>query len=386
MRKRPVLLGLAIVLVAVNLRPALASVGPVLDDLGLSDAVAAVLTAVPVVCLGAVAAAAPALARRWGLELVVAFAVAAVGTGLLVRVVDGVPALFAGTILAAGAIAVANVLLPALIKRDFAEHSGPMMGLYSMALSGSAAVAAGATVPLGEALDRGWRGALAVWAVPAVVALLTWLPFTRRHIKPALDEVRRGGSLLRDTLAWQVTIFFGLQSLLFYAVLAWLPSYYRDQGFRPAVAGLLLSVSTLVQVPVTLLLPALAGRMRDQRLLAVGCTLFTVAGLTGVLLAPTRTPYLWMVLLGIGQGGTFAVGLTLFVLRTRTALHTARLSALAQTFGYLLAATGPLLVGLVHDATGSWTPALGLLLLLAVPQVAAGLLAGRARTVAPMED
>jgi len=381
--KRPVLLGVAIALVAVNLRPALASVGPVLDDLGLSDPMAAVLTAVPVLCLGAVAATAPALARRWGLEPVVALAVAAIATGLLLRVVDGVPLLFAGTVLAAGAIAVANVLLPAVIKRDFADHSGPMMGVYSMALSGSAAVAAGATVPLGDALGRGWRGALAVWAVPAVVALLAWLPVARRHTRPSAASGRPSGSLLRDPLAWQVAVFFGMQSLLFYAVLAWLPSYFRDQGYPPAIAGLLLSVGTLVQVPITLFVPALAGRMRDQRLLIAVCTLLTMAGLAGVLLAPTHLPYLWTVVLGMGQGGAFAVGLTLFVLRTRTTLQTARLSALAQTFGYLLAAGGPLVVGLVHDATGSWTLALGLLLLLAVPQLAAGLLAGRARTVAP---
>jgi CP family cyanate transporter-like MFS transporter len=382
--RHPVLLGLAIALVAVNLRPTLASVGPVLADLrtslGLSGTETAVLTAVPVLCLGALAATAPTLARRWGMEPVIAAVLAVIGAGLLLRASGGAMVLFAGTVIVSGAIAIANVLLPAIIKRDFAGGSGTMMGVYSMALSGSAAVAAGATVPIGNALRLGWRGALGAWALPAVVGLIGWIPFARgRHSPPA--GAPRGGSLLRDPLAWQVTLFFGLQSLSFYAVLAWLPSVYRDHGYSPAAAGILLSTSALVQLPITLVVPNLAARFADQRAFAVGCTLLTMVGLGGVLLAPTAAPYLWMLLLGVGQGTSFAIGLTLFVLRARATVDTARLSAMAQTFGYLVAAGGPLLVGTVHDATRSWTPALALLLLLALPQLLTGLLAGRSRYV-----
>ncbi|MGC9667788.1 CynX/NimT family MFS transporter [Planosporangium sp. 12N6] len=382
--RHPVLVGLAIALVAANLRPALASVGPVIADLradlGLPGAAAAALTAVPVLCLGALAATAPALARRWGMEPVIAAVLAVIGAGLLARVSGGVVALFAGTVVVSGAIAVANVLLPAIIKRDFAGRGGTMMGVYSMALSGSAAIAAGATVPIGDAVGHGWRGALGAWALPAVVALVAWVPFARgHHGRPA--GAPPGRSLLRDPLAWQVTLFFGLQSLSFYAVLAWLPSVYRDHGYHPAAAGLMLSVSALVQIPVTLVLPSLAGRLADQRVLAAGCTLVTTAALTGILVAPTAAPYLWMLLLGLGQGAAFAVGLTLFVLRTRSSADTARLSAMAQTFGYLVAAGGPLLVGAAHDAARSWTPALALLVLLGVPQLVTGALAGRSRHV-----
>jgi CP family cyanate transporter-like MFS transporter len=382
--RRPVLLGLAIALVATNLRPTLASVGPVLADLradlGLSSAEASVLTAAPVLCLGALAATAPALARRWGMERVIAAVLAVIGTGLLLRISGGAMVLLAGTVIVSGAIAIANVLLPAVIKRDFASRSGTMMGVYSMALSGSAAIAAGATVPIGNLIHGGWRGALGAWALPAALALVTWIPFARaRHSPPSTAPA--GRSLLRDPLAWQVTFFFGLQSLSFYAVLAWLPSIYRDHGYSPAAAGLMLSASALIQIPITLALPNLAARLADQRVLPVASTLLTVAGLTGVMLAPTATPYLWMVLLGIGQGASFAVGLTLFVLRTRVTADTARLSAMAQTFGYLVAAGGPLLVGTVHDAARSWTPALALLLLLALPQLLTGLLASRNRYV-----
>ncbi len=393
--RHPVLLGFTIALVAANLRPALASVGPVLTDLrtdlGLSGTAAAVLTAVPVICLGAVAATAPGLARRWGMEPIVAAVLGVLVAALLLRVADGVVVLFAGTIVASGAIAVANVLLPAVIKRDFPTGSGAMMGVYTMALSGSAAVAAASTVPIGDALGHGWRGALGAWAVPAAVALVAWLPFARAHTPPPADgapdtkpDTRPGDeprSLLRDKLAWNVTLFFGLQALSFYAVLAWLPSIYRDHGYSPAAAGLLLSVSAIMQVPITLVLPGIAGRSTDQRLLTTVATVLTSAGLAGILLAPTAAPYLWMIVLGTGQGATFALGLTMFVLRARSTAATARLSAMAQTFGYLVAAGGPLLVGAVHDAAGSWTPALVLLLVLIAPQLVTGVIAGRARYV-----
>jgi len=260
-----------------------------------------VLTALPVVCLGVLAATAPALARRWGMERVIAMVLGGVIAGLLVRVVAGPVLLFAGTVLVSGSIAIANVLLPAVIKRDFAGHSGPMMGVYTMALSGSAAVAAGSTVPIGDLLGYGWRGALAAWAAPAVLALLAWLPYTRAHHPPPAAGPG-GRALLRSALAWQVTLFFGLQALSFYAVLAWLPSVYRDHGYSPAAAGLLLSVSAVVQIPVTLLLPSLVTKVHDQRMLAAVATLLTAAGLAGILVAPTAVPYLWVLVLGVGQG------------------------------------------------------------------------------------
>jgi CP family cyanate transporter-like MFS transporter len=375
----PVLLGATIAVVAANLRPALASVGPVLSDirsdLGLSGTAAALLTALPVLCLGGLAAAAPALARRWGMEPTVALVLGVLVIGLVLRVLGGPGLLFAGTVAAAGGIAVANVLLPALIKRDFPAGTGTMMGVYTMALSGSAAVAAGLTVPIGVAVGRGWRGALGVWALPAALALLLWLAFSRGHTAPEAQRSR--SSLLRSPLAWQVTVFFGLQALVFYAVLGWLPSVYRDSGYSAAAAGFVLSLSALVQIPVTLLLPRFAGRASGQRIDVAAATLLTGAGLGGVLLAPTAAPYLWAVLLGAGQGAAFALGLLFFVLRTRDSADTARLSALAQTAGYLLAGTGPLLFGALHDVSASWTPPLVLLLVLLVPQLWTGLLAAR---------
>jgi MFS transporter, CP family, cyanate transporter len=382
-RRHPFLLGLVVALAAVNLRPAVASVGPVLPEMRaevpLSGTGAAVLTFAPVLCFGVLAGVAPRLARRLGIEPVLLAVVVAVAAGLAVRVLDGPVLLFVGTVVAGGAIAVGNVLVPPLIKRDFPGRAGLMMGVYTMAVSGSAAAAAGLTVPLGDAIGLGWRGALAVWTVPAVVAAVAWLPRARAHTRTA--QPPPPGSLGRSALAWQVTLYFGLQSLSFYAVLAWLPSIYRDYGFGAAEAGVLLSVSGLVQLPVVLVLPALASRAANQIAYIVACTLLIGVGLVGVLLAPTAAPYLWVVLIGVGQGGSFALGLNLFVLRTRRVADTARLSAMAQSIGYTICAFGPLLVGVLHDVTGSWTPPLVLLLVLVLPQLVFGVLSGRARTV-----
>ena len=382
-RRHGLLLALAIVLVAVNLRPAVAGVGPVLPELraglSLSGTAVAVLTTLPVLCFGLLATTAPRLARRYGIEPVLVGIMAALAVGALGRVLDGAPALFAGTVVAGGAIAIGNVLIPPLIKRDFPDRTGSMMGVYSMAVSGTAAVAAGLAVPLAGATGLGWRGALGVWAVPAAAAALVWLPRSRGRTRPPTPPPAR--SLLRDPLAWQLTVYFGLQSLSFYAVLAWLPSMYRDFGASPALAGFLLSLSGLVQIPVSLVLPGLAARARTQVGYAVAGTALIGAGLAGVLLAPMAAPYLWVALIGLGQGGCFALGLNLFVLRTRRVADTARVSAMAQSVGYTLCAVGPLLVGVLHDATGSWTVPLVLLLALLVPQLVTGALAGRDRTV-----
>jgi MFS transporter, CP family, cyanate transporter len=387
-RGHPVLLGTAVALIAFNLRPAVAAVGPVLPeiraDLHLSGIEAALLTTLPVLCFGVLAAVAPRLARRAGIEPVLMGAVLVLLAAQLVRVLDGPSLLFAGTFFVGAAIATANVMLPPLIKRDFPTRTGLMMGIYSMTLSGSAAIGAGATVPLGDLLGLGWPGALAVWTIPAALAAVAWLPRTRAHTPPSTPPPAR--SLLRDALAWQVTVYFGLQALTFYALLAWLPTIYRGYGYSAAEAGFLLSSSGLVQIPIALVLPTLLTRAANQIPHFVVATTVFAAGVAGVLLAPTSAPYLWMALLGVGGGACFAIGLTLFVLRTDRPSDTARLSAMAQSFGYVITAFGPLLAGVVFDLTGSWTAPLLLLLLLMAPQLWAGILACRQRYVSHHAD
>lgn len=380
-------MALAVLGVAVNLRPAVVAVGPVLgeigEDLGLASWALALLVALPLLCFGALAPLGPWLGRRYGLEPVLAAVLALIALSLLLRVVGGATLLFAGTAVAAGGMAVANVLVPALVKRDFPRRSGLLMGMYITVMAASGAVAAGLTVPIADVLGGGWRIGLGAWSLLAALSLAFWLTRVRGRTSPPSEVASAGqvGRLLRSPLAWQVTTFMGLQSLTVYALIAWLPSVYQDQGWTPSAAGALLSVVLLVQMPGSLLLPVIAARARDQRGAAAAATLLTVAGLGGVLAAPVAGAWLWAVLLGLGTGGAFALALTLFVLRGGTSTDTAGLSAMAQTFGYMLAAAGPFMFGLLRDVTGGWTTPLVTLLALGVVQLIAGVLSGRSLTL-----
>jgi MFS transporter, CP family, cyanate transporter len=384
----PVLLVAGVVLVSINLRPAAASVGPVLDriqsDTGLSSGWAGALTTLPVLCFGLLAPLAPLLARRLGLTRAIAVAMIALTAGLLLRLTGGNVLLFAGTALAGAAIATGNVLMPVLVRRDFPHRTGTAMAVYTTSLIGFAALAAGVTVPIADALGGGWRPGLGVWAIPAAIAALAWLPaFLRwkvdagRDARPAHVPMVR--PLLRQPLAWQVTLFFALQSGGFYSTLAWLPDIFRSHGAGDSQAGFLLSLSIVVGLLTSTTLPGLATRVRDQRWLVVVCSAVWAAGLVGILVAPMSAPYLWAVLLGLGQNSSFPLALMLIVLRGGGLATTEGLSTLAQSVGYGLAAIFPLAVGALHGATGSWTPALILLLALLAPQVAFGLAAGRNR-------
>jgi MFS transporter, CP family, cyanate transporter len=383
----PVALTAGVVLIAINLRPAVASVGPVLSDLrtdtGLSAVDASVLTAIPILCFGALAPLAPRLARRLGLRPALAVLLGVLLVGLLLRLLPGIPLLFVGTVIAAGGIACANVLVPALIKDDYPNRTGVAMGIYTTTLTLAAAVAVGVSVPLEQSIGGGWRTALGVWALPAAGALVAWVLLARSGSEKPPEVAPIPGTLLREPLAWHVTAYFGLQALSFYAVLAWLPSLYRDAGYSAAAAGALVSVTAFIQCPVALVVPVLATRARDQRLLVAVAGMCAAGGLLGILLVPTTAPLLWILLLGLGQGAAFPLGLTLVVLRTADPAVTARLSAMAQSGGYLLAALGPFLVGALHDLTDSWTASVTLLLVLLIPQVGSGLVAGRARLAVP---
>jgi len=386
-----VLLVILMLLAAANLRPAAAGIGPLIDriksDTGLSNAGADLLVALPVLCFGALAPLAPAVARRFGSRPAVAGALALIVLGLLVRLLPGLGFLFLGTAIAGTAIAVVNVLLPVLVRGNFPEHIGVVTGIYSTTLIGFAALAAGVSVPIADAFGGGWRPGLAIWAVPAAVALVAWAPQLRRRASvagsPAGDQVAGARSLLHDRVAWAVTLFFAIQSAGFYATLAWLPSVFHSHGASSAHAGLLLSIALVVGLIPALTVPTFAARASDQRPFVWGFVACIATGWIGVIVAPMSVPYLWAALLGFGQNAAFPLALTLIVLRGGTVRSTAGLSTLVQTVGYLIAALAPFAIGAVHDITGSWTPALFVLLALLVPQLIAGLAAARDRVVVP---
>lgn len=386
-------------LVAANLRPAVACVGPLLHRIeageGLSNAGTSALTTLPVLCFGLVGPAAPALARRLGLHTSVVVALFLLLAGQLIRLVTGVGFLFVGTALAGSAIAIGNVLMPVIVRRDFKDHAGTAMSLFSACLVGFAALAAGVTVPVADALGGGWRSGLGIWAIPAGVAAIIWLPalikressITAAESRAVLAEPRRRDlrRLLRAPLAWEIALFFAVQSGGFYATLSWLPSIFRSHGYSETQAGVLLSVTLIVGILTGLTIPSLAHRMRDQRSLVVGSCLLTALGWIGILVAPTSAPYLWAVLLGLGQNASFPLVLMLIVLRGGSVTATQDLSAMAQSVGYTLAAFAPLVVGAIHGATHSWTPDELLLLLLLIPQLLLGLGAARPRTLSSPE-
>jgi MFS transporter, CP family, cyanate transporter len=382
-RRHLVVLAGAIVFTALNLRTAVASVPPLLDelrtDVPLSATAAGALTTTPVVCMAPGPFWPPRVARRVGTERAVAALCLTIAAGILVRWIPGVAALFAGTIVAGLGIALGNVLVPSLIKRDFPHQVGIMTGGYTMAISASGAVAAALTVPVEDAIGHGWRPALAVWAIPAVVAAAVWIPWLAGSGRADGDTPLP--SLWRNRLAWQVTAFMGLQSLLFYSCLSWLPALLRSHGIDRGAAGALLSVMLLTAIPTCLLVPVWASRARDQRP-AIAITLVVyAAGLAGLLAAPDAAPAVWATLLGFAQGAMLALAFLLFGLRAPDQEHAAQLSAMAQTVGYAVAATGPLLIGVLREATGGWSAPLILLLAVLVPLFVAGMAAGRTREV-----
>lgn len=369
----------------------IASLGPELDrvraDLGLSSAATSVLTAVPVFAFGLVALAGPWLSHRLGLRRAILVVLVMLLGGTVLRIGPDAFTLFAGTILAAAGIAVANVLMPVVARREFPTRTGLMLGLTTTATLGSVAAAAGLTVPIANALGTGWRGGLGIWAVLAGLTLLIWLPFALQEHEP--DQGRPPNisrAVLGSPLAWMITWFFGLQSLNVYVVVNWLPSIYRDHGYSHSAAGGLLALNVLVQLPVALVTPSLASRSRRQHSFVVGVIACSTIAFLGMLLSPTEPAVLWVVVLGLGQGAAFPLCLTFLVLRARTSAETAQLSTMMQSVGYVIAGIGPLVFGALHAATNSWHGPLVFLLALLVPQLVVGLRAASPGYVHLHED
>lgn len=382
-RLRRSLLLAGIVLIALNLRPALASVGPVIGAIreatGLSNVALGLLTTLPLLAFAVFSPLTAQVTRRLGIEGTLGAALLLLTGGILLRTLDAVPLLFLGTLLLGIAIAFGNVLLPSLVKRDFPEKSGVMTSLYSSAMGAGATIAAGVSVPLAAGL--GWRGALGLWAIPAVVALLVWLPQLRARTLPrhtgSLGESFR--TLGRSGLAWQVALFMGLQSFTFYVLLAWLPEILQSRGMSAEDAGWMLALSQGTGMLGSLLIPLWAGRRHEQQGIVWALGALEGVSLLGLLLPGTALAPLWVSLIGFALGGTFGLALLFIVLRTADAETATELSGLAQATGYLLAATGPALFGLLHDVLRTWWGPLLFLMLVLGGKLVAGLGAARPR-------
>lgn len=377
------LVAASLLLLAANLRPLFPSTAVLLPDiqqgLGLSAAAAGYLTTLPVLCMGIFAPLAPRCAQRIGVERTLFLVLLMILIGTALRGVLDVTSLFLGTALGGAGIALGNVLLPSLVKRDFSDRAALMTGLYTMSLVGGAALAAAATLPLTQALQGQWTRGLAIWSIPALLALLAWAPIAwkasvRRTSGPHILPVK---GLHHDRLAWAVTLFMGLQSALAYCVMGWMAPMLRDRGLSGTEAGLITSVSILLQVVSCLLTPLLAGRGRDQRALSVWLAAIATLSLIGIVQGPMWAVWPLAIIQGLGQGGMFALALMLIVLRSSDSHVAAHLSSMAQTTGYILAASGPLLIGILFAWTGNFLAATGLIGLLGLASALAGWYAGR---------
>ena len=391
----PLLLALSLLLIAFNLRPVFGSLSVVLPDImrdtGLGATGASLLTTLPIVCLGVFAAPAPALARRFGSERTLLGAMLLICVGTLLRAWVSLPLLFASSVLAGAGIAIGNVLLLGLIKRDFPLRAAMMTGLYTLAICFGASIATAFTVPLEQNLfDGAWAPALAFWALPAGVVTLLWAPLALsvRHTRVqkanstgqtsadnGADSAK--GGLWRDRLAWQVTIFMGSQSAMAYIVMGWLAPILRERGLESAAAGYVVATAIVSQLVTSLITPSIAARCKDQRAFAVGVALLVCTSLLALMLGPLGARWFWAVLLGCGLGSGFALALSLIVMRSANAHVTAQLSAMAQGWGYALAAFGPLLVGLLRGGTGGFASSAALVIVIGTAMAWSGWGAGR---------
>jgi CP family cyanate transporter-like MFS transporter len=376
----------AIALIGFNLRPAVSGLGPIIgqisQSLDVSSAVAGILTTAPVICFGIVGPFGPGIAHRFGLErvILVSMVLLAVATGL--RSLGGETGLLLGMVLAGLSIGTVNVLLPSLVKQDFPRRIGAAMGLYTSALCIGAAAAPVLTPPFERAVAGGWRVGLAVWALPAAIGALAWLPqlMRRRATSRRHSGLRHG--LWRSALAWQVTFNLTSLSALTYAMFVWGPKLLQDRGMSIDGSAEMIALGIAIQSVSGFLMPIWAARRRDQRLPAVIAAILTLAGLLGFVYAPLPVMPLVALCAGIGQGGAFGIGLALIALRAGNAESAAQLSGMSQTVCYIIGGLmGPFAVGIIHQWTGGWTGVAILFTLISIVSVFTALGAGRAGTV-----
>lgn len=382
----PWLIILGIIIVAANMRAPLTSVGPLVslirESMHISNTLAGMITTVPLLAFALFSPFVPKLGRRFGAELIILLSLVFLTIGIALRSLSGTIYLYAGTAILGLAIAVCNVLLPSLIKREFPKQIGTMTGVYSISMNLCGAIASGISVPLAVGIGLDWQGALGIWGILSFFSILFWLPQLRYRSKAAAASSRRQTAgnqvnIWRSPLAWQVTLFMGIQSMVFYVLIAWLPEILLQQGIDSNQSGWFLSIMQLALLPFTFIVPVLAGRMSNQRSLVAITSILLLIGTLGLLYGSSGMTLFSIIILGIGGGFAFGLSMMFFGLRTENAGQAAELSGMAQSIGYLLAAIGPTLFGYLHDRTDSWTLPLLLLAVAAVLLFATGLGAAR---------
>lgn len=352
------LLVIGVIFLASTLRMPLTVVGPIIsfirEDLGISNVLAGFLTTIPLLAFAIVSPFAPVVARKLGLELTLFLSTILLAVGIVLRSLGTTGLLVLGTMIIGVAISFGNVLIPGLLKLKFPYHVGLLMALFTMSMNLTAGIGAGISYPIANAV-LGWQGALAIALALVILTIVIWLPQLKfNKPEPTVVSTKARIPLWKSPVTWAVTGAMGLQSLLFYTTAAWIPEIYIAQGVAADRAGWMFSIMQISQVPMALVVPIIASKMTSQRPLVLMFTAFYVIGFTGVVMEWTSLAVLWMILLGLAGGASFALAMMFFTLRTRTAFEAADLSGFAQSLGYLLAAVGPILFGYLHDLFGGW--------------------------------
>jgi CP family cyanate transporter-like MFS transporter len=373
---------LAILVVTLNLRGAITCVGPLLKTIqgqfGLSGTAAGLLTSLPLFAFGLLSPYAAPIARRLGMELAIFLSLLMSLAGMGVRYLDGTWSLYLGTGLIGIGIAFNNVLLPGLLRRDFFAQIALVTALFTMVLVTCGGLGSGIAIPLAD--FGGWRFSLVSWAMPALLGLVIWAPQLRQHSRPRQQAEARP-AMWNQPLAWQVSLFMACQSTAFYVMIAWFPSMMNDlAGISAARAGAILFIYQIFVLVSVMLTPVLIHRMRDQRLIGAALGLLILLGFCGLYLGPAHALG-WMMVMGLGAGGSLVLAITLFSLRVDTAAQSVALSGMAQAVGYTMAAVTPIFIGYLHDLTGQWTMPLQLMILLSLLQLTVGYAAGRPLTI-----
>ncbi len=380
---------LGIIFVAFNLRPAITSVGPIIDlirsDLGISNGIAGFITTLPLISFAILSILAPKIGHLVGNERTIFLGLLVLCIGIITRSLGNTSMLFFGTILVGVGVAIGNVLIPSIVKLHFPLKVGIITSIYTTSMNTFAAIGSGFSIPLAKGLSLGWRWALASWALVAVIAMIMWLP-QLRNINKATDSYSNQSSnrsMWRSPIAWQVTLFMGLQSFLFYCTVAWLPEILESKGMQLSMAGWMVSLMQLVGLPTTFLAPVIANRFKSQKLIVFIIGLVYFAGVMGLLFVQTNGLLIFSIIcIGSAQGASISLVLTMIGLRTKNPRQAANLSGMAQSVGYLLAAIGPALVGFLFDYTHSWLTPLIIFSIITILMIIAGVGAGRNRYVA----
>ncbi|QKY71570.1 MFS transporter [Lentibacillus sp. CBA3610] len=353
---------IGVLLIASSLRAPLTSVGALLpyirDDLGISNTVAGSLTTLPLLAFAAVSPFASVVASRIGMEWTLFYAFILLTIGLVGRTLFGITLLLAGTIIVGLAIAFGNVLLPAIIKMKFPLKIGLFTGLYAVFMNIFGALASGVSLPLSRISGWGWQGSLAFWAVLSIVALIVWLPQLRkkRGTQKSTDENGEAinNNIWRSSLAWNITVYMGTQSMVFFTMISWLPDILKSTGYSSDAAGWILSLMQLAFIPFSFITPVIAEKMKNQKVLAAITGIMVMIGAGGLLIGNAVTIIIAVICIGGACGAAFSLSMMFFSLRSNDGQEASRISGMAQSFGYLIAAIGPVLLGFMHDLTANW--------------------------------